>query len=208
MNIESKSKLKKQLPYWVFLLIGVIATSLLANFLSIFFQTGGFKTWKSLSTPPSQATHIIHADTNVVWVETENSEIFALTVNCYRENCFQWLKTEDIPDPFAYMTLYRGTNCASLHTEQFLPLSPFGKEIECVKVDELGVEYGTVSYFALMADGTLMYWENTISIFSMQFFSAFFTYILAFFVAIIISVIYLIRNIIKRIRINATLPAG
>jgi hypothetical protein len=208
MNTESESKPKKRLPYWAVLLIGVIVTGVVANLLSTMLQIGGLTTWKSLSKPPSQAIHIIYTDSNVVWVKTKNSEIFELTVNCYRENCFQWLKTtEDLPGPSAGTFLSRGTNCASLSTEVF-PISPSEKVVECVKVVQSGGEFGSVAYFALMADGTLQYWANGNSIIAMQVLFVFATFILPFFAAVLISAVYLIKNFIKRVRAGATLKAG
>ena len=209
MKMESESKPKRHLPYWAVLLIGVIATALVANLLSIMLQIGGLATWKSLSKPSSQAIHIIHADPNVVWVATKDSEIFDLTVNCYRENCFQWLKTtEEVPNQSIDTILSRGTDCASLSTEMF-PISPSGKVVECVKVVRFGAEFGSVAYFALMEDGTLQYWENDNNSIATLVFFVFATFILPFFAAILISVVYLIKNIVKRIRTNAaTIEAG
>ena len=203
MNAEAESKPIKRLPYWAILLIGVVVTGVVANLLSILLQIGGFRTWKSLSKPLSQATHIIQADSNVVWVETKDSEMFELTVNCYRENCFQWLKTtENIPDTGAGTILSRGTNCASLSTEIF-PLSPSGKVIECIKVVDFGAEYGSVTYYALLADGTLQYWENGNNSISIAVFFVIATFILPFLVAVLISVVYLIIKIVKRTRASA-----
>ena len=200
MNAKTSSKPKKHLPYWAVLLIGIIVTAVVANLLSILLQIGGFAGWKSLSKPTSQPIHIIYADSNVVWVETNDSNIFELTVNCYRENCFQWLKTtEAIPSTGGGTILSNGTNCASLNKEVF-PISFSRKEIECVKVVEFGAEYGSVTYYDLLADGTLGYWDNGNNSISTLFFFVTATFILPFLVAAIISVVYLIKNVIQHIR--------
>lgn len=200
MNTDVNIKTRKRLPYWLVLLLGVVLTLIVANFLSVMFQMGAFVAWQNLSSPPSPSTHILSADGNVVWVETKDKEIFELTVNCYRENCFQWTKTvKDIPlyVEGAGISINRGTDCKSLSSETF-PLSPSGEMIECVNVTNFGSGYGSVTYFALMADGTLKYWSNGNNAISSQLTFICATCVLPFIVAVLITVAYLFGNFVNR----------
>jgi hypothetical protein len=210
MNADVNIKSRKRLPYWLVLPLGVVLTVIVANFLFTMSEIGGFETWRNLQSPPSPSTHIINADGNVVWVETKDKEIFELTVNCYRENCFQWIKTdEDIPSYIegAGIIIYRGTDCKSLNSEIF-PLSPYGEMIECVKVANFGAGYGSVTYFALMTDGTLKYWANGNTAFVSQLMPICTTYILPLIVAVLITVAYLIKNSINHDQSNVKIKTG
>jgi hypothetical protein len=187
-------------------LIGGIVTAIVANFLMIVLMMDGFTPWKSLPKLPSQAIHIAYADTNNVWVETNGAQKFTLPLNCYNnQNCYRWIKVDDVPKPmdgYSGVSLYRGTDCTSINNDRF-PIALSGKVIECVKVVEVGAEFMSVVYFALMADGTLQYWQggsNAIATELFPVFATIITIILVFFVTVIISAVYLIKNIIRRIR--------
>ena len=199
MTIASESRPKKKLPYWAVVLIGVIVTAIVANFLMSIFLVGGFTSWTALPKPPSQIIHVVHADTNNVWVETTDAQKFKLLLNCYNnKSCYQWTKVDDVPKPidsYSGLSLDKGTDCTSLNKNRF-PTAPFGKVIECLKVVEIGAEYGFVIYFALMADGTLQYWANGSNAIAAELLPVFTIFVLPFFVAIMISVLYLINRVL------------
>jgi hypothetical protein len=71
---------KKRMPHPVVaLLIGILISFIGGFLISEVYRFGGFSAWKSLSNPPSKATHISNIDVaNLdIWVELDNGEKYA-----------------------------------------------------------------------------------------------------------------------------------
>jgi len=123
------------------------------------------------------------------------------------ENCYQWTKINEQTEtaPLQYQPIKRGENCSSLGGS-FSPSIPSTFEVkECVLAPAYGVpdpEWGDETYFALMADGTIEYWQHGNGPLDFFGFFIFSTMILPVIVAVIISVMYLVKNVLQRRRVG------
>jgi hypothetical protein len=165
MDNEITPKIKKPLPYWAALIIWVALTCVISNFLTLMFQFGGFTTWKSLSKPTSGATHIRDADGDNVWVEAGDGNLYTLTLYCVdNENCKQWKIVDGSTEinPLQCRPIKRASECTSLKSS-FFPNNPLTGEVnECVVANGCfpDPEYGSETWFALMSDGSVKYWQH------------------------------------------------
>jgi hypothetical protein len=194
---------RRRLPYWVALIIGIIAVCLLGNFLTFIFQTGILLPWKSLPKLQSKVVHILDADPYNVWVQTNDDRIFVLTLDCCTyQKYHKWLEVDSLEDvvPFLYHhdiitnePIKRGVNCDNLSI--FNPW--IGKTTECVLTRGLGPEFAYETYFVLKPNGTVMYWEHG-DILNIFFFSFLSSIVLPILVAIICSGIYLMILFIRK----------
>jgi|GEM_PF-6554114 len=202
-RIKIKSGLKWWLAFFTTLLIGVVLTSLVINLFIDMFLTGAGNAWGSLAKPPSPAIHILQADSYHIWIETQDLQKFTISLNCYEtENCNKWVKAENIPETVegSGFSSSRGTNCESLD-QWSLPSSPSGRVVECVRVSYAGPEFGSVNYFALLADGTLRHWVHSDSSITREVYKIF-SFFLVILVGVSISVFYLMLYIVRRARKN------
>jgi hypothetical protein len=204
MGAKTESQSKDNVPFGFVLFVGILLTCILANAISFPLQSGMFTSWKSLPALPSKAIHVVEVDADNVWVETSNGEIYAATLLCGKaEDCDQWIEIDSLTEitPLQYQPIKRGENCSSLDGS-FSPSIPSRFEVkECILATAYGVpdpEWGYKTYFALMTDGTVKYWQHGNGI--LGFFGSFIfsTVILPILVAVIISMIYLIRNVLQR----------
>jgi hypothetical protein len=205
MNKDTKLDLKKRTPYWAAMLIGIITTIVVSYLLTINFINGAFTFWKSLDSPPSGASHIIDADPDNIWIEANDGHIFTLSLYCYRnESCYRWVMVDNASDipPTQYVPLERGVNCTGIR-DGFFPRNPMGKITECVSATFYGMESGYITYFVLMADGKVKYWQHGNSLIEDIYLFFISTVVLPILVAVIISVVYLVRYIVRKSRKRA-----
>ncbi len=140
----------------------LISICIAANLLSILSQRGAFKFWRSLSVPPSPAIEIINADPFNVWVKTTDGRMYTATTNCSQRNkCDTWVLAEDASEivPLQTENTVQGPNCEDFDGR--FPANPSGKVMECVQTYQPSFPEGggLSTYFALMSDGTLKYWQ-------------------------------------------------
>ncbi len=203
MNKEIGVKRQKRIPYWAALIIWVAVTCVSANTLTLVFQFGGFTPWRSLPKPPSGAVHIIDADGLSVWVETGDGNLYTLTLYCgASENCFQWIRIDKAEEihPFQCRPIERGPDCASIGGSLW-PNDPVpGKVGECIVADACipDPEFGSLTYFAMMSDGSVKYWQHGAGLLGFQVFFIASTIALPILVAIVVSIVYLIKYIIRK----------
>jgi hypothetical protein len=204
MNNKVELKRKKRYPYWQALLLGILITCIASNVLTILFQFGTFTPWKALPRSPSKAVHIIEADPDNIWIELEDKRIFALTMYCYQnKNCYHWQIVNNSAEinPINYHQVQKEKDCTSISD---FPGNPwFGKVSECILAPAYGVpdpEWGYETYFVLMEDGTVRYWQNGNGILSFYFFFILSTIVLPLAVAIIITITYLILFIVRKFK--------
>lgn len=198
--MSQDSKPKKRIPYWLVLVIGIASTCILMNILSISLQQGVFNSWKSLNSPPSKPVQILNADVSRVMVKAGDGRVFTAALSCSgNEICHQWVAVEDESKiPIMPLPIRRGNNCETLD-DGILPFNPKGVLIECAHALIPGPEMWEETYFALMSDGSVWYWQNGGSIFVTQALFIISTFILPIFVALLISLVYLIKHFISRI---------
>jgi hypothetical protein len=203
MDKDANTNANKQTSYWTVLITSVTITCIAANLVTLISQSGGFTTWKLLPKPPSGAVRIVDADGSNVWIEANDGNIYTLTLYCSEGgNCRQWQKVDDSAkiDPFQCRPVKRGSNCATLGGS-FSPNKPFTGEVtECIVADGCfpDPEYGSETYFALLSDGTVKYWQHGNGLLGFFGFFIISTLILPTIVAILISAIYLVRNVLRR----------
>jgi hypothetical protein len=151
----------------------LISICIVSNFLSVLVQRGAFKFWRSLPSLASPATQIVNADPFSVWVQTADNQIFAARTTCSKlDVCYQWLLVQDANEifPVQVASTVRKADCEDFDGQ--FPRNPSGKVIECIKTYQPGVPEGGgfTTYYALISDGTLKYWQLSEGSFLTPFF--------------------------------------
>jgi hypothetical protein len=188
-------KTKEPIPYWSALILWTMATCVIANVLALVFQFGGFTTWKSLSKPPSGASHIVDADGLNIWLEANDGNLYTLTLYCRGDqDCEQWIMIDD-PTEINSLQCYpikRSDDCKSLDG-YFSPNNPPSSKVnECVVANSCSMdpEYGSETWFALISDGSVKYWEHGNGLLGFSFLFMITTIALPIVTAIIFTTIY------------------
>ena len=192
---------RKTLPYWLALLIGVVLTCILTNAVTASSQFGMFNSWTSLNSPPSGAKKLIDAQYNQIWIEANDGRFFTASIlfNCEgKDMCWEWEVIDEVPKMFeSDFPLMRASSCKEVRDDKFLS-NPDGQIVECVYARFLGPDFWEEGYFALMADGNVLYWKNGGNALGTQVVFILSTVIVPFTMAVIISIIYLIMHIINQ----------
>jgi hypothetical protein len=112
--------------------------------------------------------------------------------------CWEWRSVSNLSEiPQQAFSVRRGDNCKNSRSD-ISPRNPSGKTVECVYAYELGAEYGDDGYFALMSDGSVLYFHKGRTWMTSDILFIFSTFIFPVIVAIISSVVYLFIYIIRR----------
>lgn len=195
---------RKILPYWLTLLISVVLSCVLMNLITITFQAEifDFWSWTTLIDAPAGITTIVAARPNQVWVETQDGSLFMADIDfsCPGDFtiCWEWRSVSNLSEiPQQAFSVRRGDNCKNSRSD-ISPRNPSGKMVECVYAYELGAEYGDDGYFALMSDGSVLYFHRGRTWMTSDILFIFSTFIFPVIVAIIISVVYLVIYIIRQ----------
>ncbi len=193
MSEHAKPARRKRLPYWAAMLLGILGCAITANVLTIAFQLGAFDAWASLPPSPANTVQIADADELNVWVKTADGNVFWFELYCYgKDTCGQWvpLRNESEIKASRVVPLQRSEQCPKSAGDLF-PLDPAGGMAQCVRVSYPGPEMGSVTYYALMADGAVKLWRNSNSSIAAYGFFFLSTMVAPVIVAIIISALYL-----------------
>lgn len=128
---------------------------------------GLFSTWKLLSSE-KQFERINDAGSQWVWATVESGQNYILDSNCNREaGCNTWSPMEAIPENLLHpgdTILERRTSCDNFPNGFFFLRNPPSEVIECSRVLHAGPEFGSVTYYALVEDGSIWRWEFNSSI--------------------------------------------
>ena len=195
---------RKILPYWITLLISVVLSCVLMNLITITFQAEifNFWSWTTLFDAPTGITTIVAAKPNQVWVKTQDGSLFMneIDFSCPGDFtiCWEWRSVSNLSEiPQQASSVRRGENCKNLRSG-ISPRFPSGKMVECVYAHEVGAEYGDDGSFALMSDGSVLYFHRGRTWMTSSILFIFSTFIFPVMVAIIISVVYLVIYIIRQ----------
>jgi hypothetical protein len=173
------------------------------NAVTFLYQGGMFRSWVLLAGPLSGVKRIIDANFNQVWIESQDNHFFTAEIlfNCEnQDSCRNWISIENIADiPKQDFPALRGKDCKGLKHAMF-PRNPKGQMLECLYTRLPGAESGSEAYFALMADGNVLYWWNGGSLIEAQALFILSTVIVPVAVAVIISIVYVARSFISRAR--------
>ena len=175
LSARAKPQSSDELPFWMVLFLTIILTCIVANTITISFQSGMFTIWRSLPPPPLKTTHIIDADGDNVWIGDGEGNLYTLTLYCSgSDDCHQWVRLDDVEniDPLQCHPVQRGPDCRTL-SGAFSPNNPSGGKVhECIVADGCfpDPEYGSETYFALMADGSVKYWKHGNGLLGFSFF--------------------------------------
>jgi hypothetical protein len=207
MHNETNKKAKKQIPYWLALLIGIPASCFIGFILSILVPNGVFTPWESFSSPPSGAAQIIDADGFNVWVSANNGNVYLHRLCFQNGSCDEWTLVVNPTEitPFQCYPIERGQNCNSIG-QYFSPGNPVnGQVIECISANACSMDgqYNAETFFALMEDGTVRYWYHGNGTLIMLFYFIGFTILLPIMIFVIISFVYLVIFLINKIRRRA-----
>ena len=210
--MNENSRPKKRIPYWRALIVGILIPVIGGFLFAILMSYGAFTAWKPFEGPPSGIAQIITIqwDRNgKVWVKANDGAYYSGNLLCYGNSgeasyvfvpillYHNWKSIKDISQ-IPQENILRGRNCTSLRMDIF-PFNPAGPIRECFYTYQKGYLGGNLIYIALMADGSLKFWESAGNIVIGIFFGLL-SIPLSFVVAVIISVTYLIKYLIQHIR--------
>jgi len=117
--------------------------------------------WISLGSPSYGITKIISAKHTKIWVELSDGTLFTNTIDfgCGTDIiCWTWSPTTSTPENNEMLT--RGTDCTTLNPS-YPVINPNGVMRECVYSQSIGIDMISEFYFALMSDGTILFFDNT-----------------------------------------------
>ena len=196
------SKPKRRISIWPILIGGAFASCIVMNTISSFFQSGAFQPWTSLASPPARATTIIDADPRQIWIETQDRQYFTCPLDfAGMQLCPKWQvipHESNLPNIHSYTA--RGSDCQDLQAGLF-PFNPKGQVVECVYANETEPDRGEGTYFALMKDGSLQYWQYFGNLPEQRIFDFILdTFVIPVLVVIIISIVYGIFYGIKQFK--------
>jgi hypothetical protein len=124
-----------------------------------FKNEGAFVSWKSISAPV-RFERIIQATSANIWVQTVDDSIYEGNIYC-RENkdCQAWQVVEQVPVDFPTpeYPIKRASGC-QFNEFSFLKRVP-GEATECVRSNFGFADSSTVVYYALLDDGTILFWK-------------------------------------------------
>jgi hypothetical protein len=204
VDITVKSQSEDSLPYGIVLFLYVIFTCIVANVITFARQSDFFESWNSLPNLPSGAAHIVDADADNIWVADGNGNLYTLTLRCAKnDNCPEWQRVEDATaiQPFECHPIKRAADCTSL-VGSYSPSALSGEVNECIVVEGCSFEpsYGYETYFALMSDGTVKYWEHGSGTLVLASNFVLSSVVLPLIVAFIISIVYWVRHAAKTVK--------
>jgi hypothetical protein len=132
------------------------------------------------------------ATSQEVWGRTKNNEIYHWNSNCNRDpECNKWVRVERVPDDlhsFPEREPIRGASCKELNEDA--PV--LSGVIECVETRISGAEFGSIVFYALREDGSILKWGETYSFHA--------TVIGTILLCMVIPVILGIRNLRSKLR--------
>jgi hypothetical protein len=114
--------------------------------------------WQKL-TGRNDFLSIPEATSQEVWGQTRSNEVYYWNSNCYRDiECNKWILVESIPEAlhnFPEIEPAHAYNCEQLDDE--VPV--LSSVTECIRTGQSMAEFGSVVYFALREDGSILKWS-------------------------------------------------
>ena len=183
--MNENTRPKRRIPYWLALIVGTLLTCIGTSLLLMLWFSGAFTSWGNLAGPPSGIKRIISFDPSLkwMWVEANNGTYYySTTVVCSQYSSDDpdivcategeqpiWKPAKDLPkDP--EQKIAEGSNCTSL-SENIFPLNPIGQIRECIHIYYKDYpSWNEEIYIALMADGSLKFWESPQELLPPRFF--------------------------------------
>lgn len=203
--MDTNPSRKKGIPYWRALVVGSLIPLIGVNFFPIFvlWTDGLYNTWIPIEGPPSGIAQIITLQkmgVGKLWVKANNGTYYsanllsnqassddALNMVDPRSTPPDWKPVEKVSQ-IPGEKILRGNNCTNLRKGIF-PFDPAGPIRECFYTYLEG-DFGGDLYLALMADGTLKFWESVEDSYWRGWVVT--SIVLSVIVAVIISLLYLI----------------
>jgi hypothetical protein len=157
-NQETKSRINN----WLASLLILVSICIVSNVLSVLLQRGAFKFWTPLPDLSSPVTQIVDADPFRVWVKTVDNKMYTAHMTCSNDkDCHTWALVKDVDEIHAIQApnTVRETNCEGFDRQ--FPKNPSGKVLECIETYQPAMPEGGGfrTYYALMSDGTVEYWQ-------------------------------------------------
>jgi hypothetical protein len=163
-----KNYLQSFLLFILFSVLGIASGFVVAKLLTAPINQGAFIFWKSLNSP-YKFTEIVDANSQTVWAQTNDGKIYYRHARCsLPSDCDGWIETSVIDNNFGdnpwERPMERMTSCQT-EGEKY-PKEPSGKVVECAAVQVYGAEFGLRIYYALLADGSIIFWKQSGSMIS------------------------------------------
>jgi hypothetical protein len=195
---------KKRIPYWLSLVVGFLIPIIGGGLLAGLISYGTFTIWKPLEGPPSGVAQIITIQWDQdgwAWIKANDGTYYSVHLLCkessseapsmcgYKFSFSHWKPVKDISQ-IPQEKILRGRNCTGLKKGLF-PFNPAGPIHECIYTYRKGDGGGSL-YIAIMADGSLKFWENEEDGF-LWFVIGFLSIALSLIIAATISMLYLLN---------------
>jgi len=159
-----KTSLLSSLGFIVFSILGIAVSVGVGLFIVILNDGGAFNSWKLLDSQ-YRFRKIVDANSNTVWAENKDGQLFYYKdikqAYCDNNDCNKWTETKGVSEDAHYggeRPLEKNVAC---HFDNLMFLrNPPDIIVECARGWYAGPEFGTVTYYALLNDGTIWKWEH------------------------------------------------
>jgi len=145
----------------IFTILGAVIGLGIGSGISFLSSMGVFSYWKPLGAASIVDQKILYANSNAVWVETAQGDIYVRQLNCpiLNTDCKAW-KIEEDRNRFRYVEKPpEGNEGCAVHVS-IRPNAPPDNSIQCVYASRVNTLNDGFTYFALTGDHEIWYWRT------------------------------------------------
>jgi hypothetical protein len=145
----------------IFVILGTIIGFVVGFGISSLSSRGMFSRWELISSGNIVPENILHADSNTVWVETAQGEMYFHQINCPATNtdCETW-KQEIQVNRFNNTGKPPQDNEGCAARVSTRPKAPPSNSIQCVYASRVNVTKDRFTYYALTTNHEVLYWRT------------------------------------------------
>lgn len=145
----------------IFTILGVVIGFGVGSGISFFSSMGTFSYWKPLDAAPSVPEKILYANSNSVWIETAQGDIYIHQLNCsiLSADCKAW-KVEKDGSRFKYYEQPSESNEGCTVNVSVRPNAPPNNSIQCTYASRVNTLNDGFTYYALTGDHEVFYWRT------------------------------------------------
>lgn len=145
----------------IFTILGIVLGFGVAYGVSSLAAKGIFSLWKPISSDMIVPEKILYANSNVVWVQTDQGEMYFHQINCsiLSTDCRTWQPEENRNRFDNYEKPPYGNEECAAHV--FIrPNAPPRNSIQCVYASRVHTLNDGFTYYALSSDHKIWYWRT------------------------------------------------
>jgi hypothetical protein len=145
----------------IFVILGTITGFVVGFGVSSLSSRGMFSRWELIPSGNIVPENILYADSNTVWVETAQGEMYFHKINCPATNtdCETWKKEIQV-------SRFNNTEKPSRDNEDCAPRvsihpkAPPSNSIQCVYASRVNITKDRFTYYALTTNHEVLYWRT------------------------------------------------